>query len=298
MDINVVYTVHRQEVFGPLIALYFYLTGLSAGSFILSTLAYVFGATKYKPLGKIGVVLAIGLLVIAPMMLLLHAGRPARAWHLFVYINWTSPISWGSFLLTLYPICCIFYGFFMFRGDARGTRILGTIGIPLAVMVHGYTGWILSFAKARALWNSPLMPVLFIASAMVSGIALMLLVSIIRDRFFSEDKTVNLEVLNGLSNILAVAILLDLFLVASEVTTLLISHADAQEVAHVLLFGKFAILFVVIENIVGKLVPLVICAVPRFRSVTAVCVASILVIVGIFIMRYNVVLGGETIPLM
>ena len=100
---TLLYTVPQQEAFGLSIAIYFYLTGLSAGSFIISTLAYGFGFEKYKPVGKVGVVLATLLLVAAPMFLLLHSGRPLRAWHLFVYIHGTSPISWGSFLLTLYP---------------------------------------------------------------------------------------------------------------------------------------------------------------------------------------------------
>lgn len=298
MDPVVLYNVHHQEVFGIPISVYFYLTGLSAGSFILSTLSYVFGVKKYQPLGKPGVVLATVLLLVAPVMLLLHAGKPMRAWHLFVYINWTSPISWGSFLLTLYPLCCVVYGFFMFKGDEKKTRIFGIIGIPLAVMVHGYTGWILSFGKARALWNTALMPILFLVSAMVSGIALMIVVSLIRDRFFTKEKTVNTDVMDGLCNLLAVAIVIDIFLVLSDVTTLLISHADAQEVAHVLLFGHFALSFVLLENVIGKIVPLFIFAVPRWRKVPAVLVASLLVIAAIFLMRYNVVVGGENAPLM
>ncbi len=297
MDPIVLYNVHHQEVFGIPISIYFYLTGLSAGSFILSTLAYVFGVKKYQPLGKPGVVLATVLLLVAPVMLLLHAGRPMRAWHLFVYINWTSPISWGSFLLTLYPLCCIVYGYFMFKGDAAKTKIFGIIGIPLAVMVHGYTGWILSFGKARALWNTALMPILFLVSAMVSGIALMIVVSLIRDRFFTKGKTVNKEVMDGLCNFLAIAIVIDIFLVLSDISTLLISHSDAQEVARVLLFGHFALSFVLLENVIGKIIPFFILAVPRWRTAPAVLVASLLVIVAIFLMRYNVVVGGEYVPL-
>ena len=96
-EVNLLYNVHHQEAFGLWIALYFYLTGLSAGSFIISTMAYVFGMDKFKPLGKIGVVLATILLVMAPACLLLHAGKTLRFWHLLVYINFASPLSWGTF---------------------------------------------------------------------------------------------------------------------------------------------------------------------------------------------------------
>ncbi len=297
MDHSVLYNVFPQETFGALIAIYFYLTGLSAGSFVLSTLAFVFGMEKFKPIGKIGVILATLFLVMAPLALLVHVGQPFKAWHLFVHLNITSPITWGSFLLTLYPVNCIIYGFFMFKGNKPMTRLFGTIGIPLAIFVHGYTGFILALGKARALWNTALMPFLFLISAMVSGIALMILISIVKDRFFSKEKTVNRELVFGLGQLLVAMILIDLFLVLSDVLVLLVSHAEAQEVAHLILTGKFAFYFLVVENLLGKIIPAIVLLVPRFRNLTTITIASVLVVVGIFFMRYVVVVGGEFLPL-
>jgi tetrathionate reductase subunit C len=298
VDTQVLYNVFQQDAFGLNIAIYFYLTGLSAGSFILSTLAYGFGMDQYKPLGKPGVVLATILLIIAPLFLLIHIGMPYRAWRLFVYLNMASPITWGSFLLILYPINCMIYGYFMFKDNLRLTRIFGFIGIPLAISVHGYTGFILAFGKARALWNTALMPILFLVSAIVSGIALMILVCVIKDRFFSKGKKINREMYMNLGKLMAWTIVFDLFLVGSDLLVLTISHSDAQAVAYLILGGKFSIMFLVIENLLGKIVPFILMVVPKFRTLTTVILASILVIVGIFFMRYVVVVAGEFIPLM
>ncbi len=297
MDTQVIYNIIHQEAFGLNIAIYFYLTGLSAGSFILSTLAFGFGMKQYKPLGKVGVVLATMLLIIAPFFLLIHIGMPYRAWNLFVYLNFASPITWGTFLLVLYPINCLIYGYFMFKGNMRLTRIFGFIGIPLAISVHGYTGFILAFGKARALWNTALMPILFLVSAIVSGIALMILVCIIKDRFFSKEKKIDLTLIFNLGKLLAWMIIFDLFLVGSDLIVLSISHSDAQAVAHLLLLGKFSPLFLIVENLLGKIVPFILLVVPKFRRLTTIVVASILVVIGIFFMRYVVVVGGEFIPL-
>lgn len=297
MDTQVLYNIVPQDAFGLNIAIYFYLTGLSAGSFILSTLAYGFGMNQYKALGKTGVVLATFLLLIAPLFLLIHIGVPHRAWHLFFYLNWSSPITWGSFLLILYPINCIIYGYFMFKEKIKPTRVFGFIGIPLAIAVHGYTGFILAFGKARALWNTALMPILFLVSAIVSGIALMILVCIIKDRFFSKEKKIDRVLIFSLGKLMAWMIVFDLFLVGCDLSVLSISHADAQAAAHLLLFGKFSLLFVVVENLLGKILPFILLVVPRFRKLTTVVVASILVVIGIFFMRYIVVVSGEFIPL-
>lgn len=297
MDSQLLYNITQQEAFGIFIAVYFYLTGLSAGSFILSTLAYGFGMEQYKSLGKVGVVLATVLLIIAPLFLLLHIGVPHRAWHLFVYLNFESPITWGSFLLILYPINCIIYGYFMFKEQKKLTRLFGLIGIPLAISVHGYTGFILAFGKARALWNTALMPILFLVSAIVSGIALMILVCFVKDRFFSKQKKLDYPLLENLGKMLAWAIVFDLFLVGCDILVLLISHTEAQEAAHVLLSGRFFPLFLIVENLLGKILPFILLVVPRLRNVLTLIIASLLVVIGIFFMRYVVVVGGESIPL-
>ena len=223
---------------------------------------------------------------------------PFRAWHLFVYLNWSSPITWGSFLLILYPINCIIYGYFMFKEKMKPTRIFGLIGIPLAIAVHGYTGFILAFGKARALWNTALMPILFLASAIVSGIALMILVVILKDRFFSKQKRIDRDLIMNLGKLLAWMIVFDLFLVGSDLLVLLISHSDAQAAAYLILGGKFSVMFLIIENLLGKIIPFILLAVPKFRTLPTVIAASILVVIGIFFMRYVVVVAGEFIPLL
>ncbi len=297
MESQVLYNTFQQDAFGIFIAIYFYLTGLSAGSFILSTLSNSFGLEKFKPIGRIGVILATVLLIMAPLFLLFHIGMPQRAWHLFTYLNLSSPITWGSFLLILYPINCLIFAYFMYNEKIKFAKIFGFTGIPLAILVSGYSGFILAFGKARALWNTALMPILFLASSIISGIALMILVYSIKERYFSKSKSINRDLVISLGKLLAWAIVFDLFILGCDLIVLSISHTDAQAAAHLLLFGKFSILFILVENFLGKIVPLFLLLVPRFRTLTTVIFASILVIIGIFFMRYVVVLGGEFIPL-
>lgn len=294
----VTYNVPQEMPLSMLVAIYFYLTGLSAGSFILSTLAYGFGMEKFKPIGKIGVVLATVLLILAPLNLIADMGQPFRFWYLFLYLNLTSPITWGSFLLTLYPINCLVYGYFMFKGNMKMTKLFGLIGIPLAVSVHGYTGFILALGKARALWNTALMPTFFLVSAMASGIALMILAVIIKDRFFSAEKKINKEIVVSLGKLLFAAIALDLFLAISDVLVLLTSDAEAREGALMLLKGSFSVYFVGVELILGSLIPVFLLIFPPTqRSVFWVTVSSLLVMVGVLAMRYNMVIGGQSVPL-
>ncbi|MBI2953151.1 MAG: polysulfide reductase NrfD [Chloroflexi bacterium] len=297
-EINVVYNVFHEPPLGVPIAVYFYLTGLSAGSFILSTLAYGFGVKKFKPLGKVGVILAVLLLVLAPLNLIADLGQPLRFWHLFPYLNATSPITYGSFLLTLYPINCVIYAWFMFSGNDKLTKIFGLIGIPLAVSVHGYTGFILAMSKARALWNTALMPMLFLVSAMVSGLALMILVVVIQGRFFSMDKKINKALVFDLGKILAYSILVDMFLIFSDIAVLLTADIEAKEAAMLILTMNFSPIFLGGEILAGAIIPLFLLLFPLTgKRLVPVSVAAALAMVGIMAMRYVMVIGGQSVPL-
>jgi tetrathionate reductase subunit C len=298
MDVNVIYNVEHEMPLGIPIATYFYLTGLSAGSFIISTLAYGFGMVKFKPLGKIGVILATCLLMIAPMILLIDLEQPLRFWHLIFYLRITSPITWGTFLLSLYPMNCVVYGFFMFKGDMKKTKIFGLIGIPLALLVHGYTGFILALGKARVLWNTAIMPPIFLVSAMVSGLAMMILVVIIKDFIIQKGKNPNRELIYALGKFLVASIVLDLILIGIDLSVLLTSTTEAYRAALMLLKGPFSFLFLGIELMAGAIIPLLLFLSPfTKRWIPGYAVASVVVMVGIFAMRCIMVIGGLTLPL-
>ncbi len=298
MDVNIIYNVEHEMPLGVPIATYFYLTGLSAGSFIISTLAYGFGMLKFKPLGKIGVVMATFLLIIAPMILLIDLEQPLRFWHLILYLRITSPITWGTFLLTLYPMNCMVYGYFMFKGDLKRTKIFGLIGIPLALLVHGYTGFILALGKARVLWNTAIMPPIFLVSAMVSGLAMMILVVIIKDFILQRGKEPNRDLIYALGKFLVASIALDLILIGIDLSVLLTSTTEAYRAAVMLLDGSFQFLFLGVEIFLGAILPLLLLLSPFTRRwIPAYVVASVLVMVGIFAMRCIMVIGGLSVPL-
>ena len=302
MDVGIVYNTQHVIPLGVLLAFYFYLTGLSAGSFVISVISTIGGKTEYKPIGRIGAVIAPILLMLAPMMLIFDLEQPFRFWHLFFYLNMKSPITYGSFLLTLYPINGIIYAWFLFGGNMKMAKLLGIVGIPLALATHGYTGFILALGKGRALWSTALMPTLFIVSAMVSGIALVILIAIIRNVFFYKDKPAeqqkDRDLIYGLGTFMGAFIGFDLFLVFNDILVLLTSKEEELYVAKLILWGSFSPLFVGVEMILGGLVPLVIVFTPKLKkSIPALTVASVLVLAGVLAMRIVVVIAGQSIPL-
>ena len=297
---KVVFDVQYQTTLAFLISYYFYCTGLSAGSFMISTLSYGFGLEKFKPASKMGVVVAVLLLLLAPQFLLMQVGWPIKSvWNHFVYFNTLSSMSYGAFLLMLYPMNSVVYGIFMFQGNLKMTKIFGLIGIPLALAVHGYTGWILALGVARDYWNTGLMPIVFLFSAMVSGISMMILLVMARDRFFTKEKVINHELIDSLAKLLGWLLVVDLFLVFCDYSVLLYSKLEAQEVAHFMLFGKMSFWFVIVENLIGKVIPMCIVFIPGMRkSYFWLILAAVMNMIGILAMRIVTVYGGQALPLM
>ena len=317
---------------GIWLACYIFLTGLSAGSLVVSSFSYVFGYKKLKPIARISVYTAMVLLFVAPLFLLLDLGR----WDRFFYIyfpqlsrfpNYSSALAWGAIFLLAYPFVCFLYGWFMTKSDAarkaeistgimkkiytflsmgrkvddeeghkkdeKITKILGIIAVPVAVATHGYTGFLFGFVVARPLWNTGLMPVIFLTSAIVSGTALIIILIQAINFLLKED--VGMDLIPDLTNLLIYTLLADLFFLFSEILTAYYSGVPEHIlVLDLLFFGPYWWLFVGVEIFLGAIVPLIVLAFKRFRqSNLAVFISSLLIIIGVFAMRINLIITGQ-----
>ncbi len=297
----ILYNVPHEASFGAMIALYIFFTGLSAGSFFLSTLSYGFGRVQYRALSRPAIITATLMLVVAPLFLLLHVGKPLRSWHLFLFVNPGSPITWGSFLLTTYPLFCLIYMACIFQDREKAAKRWGLVGIPFAVSVHAYTGFILAFCPARPLWHSSMIPVLFLVSAVVSGTALMILVFAALCRWRGESLEPSGEsgsLLLSLGRILGWLLVLDLLLTGIDLLVASVGGGEDRFGVGVLLTGELAPYFVGIEVILGKLIPLFILFHPRLQKLGPLLIASFLIVLGILFMRLDLVHVGEILPLL
>ena len=284
--------MNNQVAWGIWEAVYIFFTGLSAGSFFLSALG-VFGVKTFKPVSRIAVLLAIILLMMAPVFLFVGLGRPWRFINLYLNFNPTSPISWGSWLLSFYPVVCIVYLYGLIKDNKKLATIFGILGVPTAIATHGYTGVLLGFIKARALWHTPLMPILFLTSAVVSGAALLIIVLVVFSKFTSLK--IERDLIFKIGRFLLWFLVFDLFIFLCEVLTTLSGgiphHYDSLML---LLTGRYAFLFLGVEILLGTMIPLLLLA-SLGRKISILIIASIMVIVGVFTMRFNVVVGGQII---
>ena len=285
------------------IAVYFFLTGSLAGLYITSVIATLMKKEEWQPIAKIGAMGAVVLLLAAPVLLIIDLNQPLRFWHLFVFMNPTSPLSWGSFFLLGDAVVCLVYAYFVLQGNLKMARVWGLGGLPIAIAGHGYTGFFLALSKARAFWNTALNPALFMISAMVSGLAVLIVLSNLWLRRHSsemgQEQLVKYKgVIGTLLRLFIIFIVADLFLIGSDLTVLASSDPESYAMLHLLTTGEFAVWFLGIELLLGAILPLALLSFPQTRRIPAVQYASAaLVIIGIFVMRVIIVIGGQSVQL-
>lgn len=291
------YDVFHQVEWGGLLALYFFVGGLSAGSFITSAVAALLKKEKYRPLIKIGGILALVFIALTPVLLIVELEQPTRFWHLFVptYIHLTSFVGWGTIFLSLFGLVCLLYYLAIRREDEKNIRLLGGIGIPLAMFVATYTGYVLASVQGRALWNSAILPVLFMVSAVISGLAIVLASAIILNK---TKETVSGDVLVKMATIMGLFLILDLLLFAADGYVAYTSGVEEHEAAMILLSGPLSFLFIGVQLVIGALIPILLLLSPGLKgSSTGQLVASIFVLAGALTMRYLVLAAGQAVPL-
>ncbi len=295
MDVTVLYNIPHEVHWKIYIPFYFYFTGLSAGSFIVSSLSTVFGMKKYKRLALPASITSLILLLLAPMFLVLDLAQPFRFWHTLVplYFNPTAPVSWGAWLLTLYPVLNIIYIWFIYIGDNRTTKILGTMIVPLAIAVHAYTGFVFGVTKARPWWNSALMPGYFLTSALLSGIALLIIINIVQNKVTRRGH--DLDLFEGLGKMMVAIIVIDMFWVVSFWLVLGLSVEDGIAALSVA-FNDAEYIWG--ELVLGMTVPLIFLAFRKTRThPIVITICSALILFGVFFMRYTLVFTAYKIPL-
>jgi predicted membrane protein len=198
------------------------------------------------------------------------------------------------------------------RKDEKAIKILAGAGVPVACFLHGYAGFIFGSVKANALWMTPLMPVIFIMSAVVSGVALCLLTYIVImeiRKLVASRKRASLvyptsEEIRGVEiyEVKTTAKYLLLFLIFSISLELLdlifrgYTAVKSWDILRFVIYGKdFANIFI-LQYTLGNLIPFILLLIPGLTIRRAVP-ALVLVIFGVFMMRWNVVIGGQSFSL-
>lgn len=315
-----------------LIVLYPYITGLVAGAFILASLERVFNVKVLKPTYHLALLTALAFLLVATMPLISHLGKPFRAYEIMTTPQGNSAMAIFGFVYLWYLMVVLLLEiWFDYRKDivlwsrqAKGIKkwiykiltlgvtdlspetlkwddklgyIITLVGIPSAFILHGYVGFIFGSLKANPWWSTVLMPVIFLFSAMVSGIALVMFIYMAVT--FLRKQKIDMAALDTIAKYLFYILILDFTLEGLDQIHRIYEAEESFEILSLLVNGKLYITLFIFQILLGTIIPLISLGIlqvykPQEKTRRVIYLTnSLLVLFGVFFMRWNVVVGGQ-----
>ncbi|MCK5571642.1 MAG: polysulfide reductase NrfD [Bacteroidetes bacterium] len=315
-----------------LVVVYPYLTGLVAGAFILASLVKVFNVKELQGVYRLCLLTALAFLLVAPLPLLLHLGHPERSYEIFLNPNLSSAMAMFGFVYAWYLMVVLLLEiWFTYRRDLivwsqegkpplkwihrvvslfskdisekaiefdrKVVRGITIIGIPSAFLLHGYVGFIFGSVKANPWWSSVLMPIAFLFSAIVSGIALVILLYMIITPLRGEK--IDMKCLDTMSSYLFYVVIVDFSLELLDFIHRLYESGESIHILSEMVMNRLFISLVILQVLLGMVLPLTIMIGMRLLRLNEELrkllyfVSVILIQLGIFATRWNVVIGGQ-----
>jgi Ni/Fe-hydrogenase subunit HybB-like protein len=287
-----VWGISNAVPWGQLITFDIFFIGLSAGAIVVSGLSYVLRWEKYKPIGRIAVLMGLLIFAGAMVFVLVDLGRPEKFWRLFAFglaNNVTSMFVLNSIWYSGYMVLMVVYLWLVLENKTKWAMIIGTIDVLWALGVHSFTGAVFGLIGSREILFSPLKPFEFITAALASGTALLIIV--VKATFKCARRPLDREVITSLGRMLSVVIVILLVMIFFDKLT----HAyfPAREGVVFLLTGPYWWLFWVFQIGMGIAIPLVILFHPKWgKSVEGVIVACVSVVIGALGERAAIVIPG------
>ncbi|MEW5743269.1 MAG: NrfD/PsrC family molybdoenzyme membrane anchor subunit [Myxococcota bacterium] len=286
---------------GVLIATYVYFVVSSTGLCLVSSLGHVFGFKVFEPIARKAILLALVTLTVGFTVIATELEAPMRlALYAVISPNPSAPIWWMGALYAVYMVLIGAELFFLFIEDHGKAKVAGILSVIAALAAHSNLGAVFGLTHARPFWYGPLLPVYFIASALMCGAALIILFVWLGD-YFGNGKQVRPEnegLLNVLRQLLALFIgIVAFFTVWKMITGVNGGHYHKYEVTMASLAGPLFFSFWVFEVFLGVVAPLWILLTSARKSFGALALAAGLPMLAVFVMRYNFVQAGQMFSL-
>ncbi len=292
------YNVTREIPWGILISTYVFFVVTSTGLCLVSSIGHVFGVKNFMPIAKRAVFLSIITIVAGFMVIAFEIENPLRmALYNVISPNLTSNIWWMGTLYGVYLFFMTLEFVFLQLDKHKFAMYSGLMGVFSGIAAHSNLGAVFGMLHGREFWYGPYMPIYFIASAMMSGCATIIFFTYLAYKV--NGKQMEKPMRKALEATTKVGILLTgviMFFSTWKIITGFAGGPAKVEALHEMLFGSFAFNFWGLEVAMGMVAPMLLFLLSRGRNLKMIFTASALMIFGIFFMRYDLVVIGQTVP--
>ncbi len=291
--------VSRAVPWGVLIAAYVFFVVTSTGLCIVSSVGHVFGFKDFNPIAKRAVFLSIATIVAGFLVI---AFEIENSWRMpvgnVIGANPTSNIWWMGTLYGAYLFFMMIEFVMLQKESHKIATMFGLAGLLTGVVAHSNLGAVFGLLSAREFWHGPYMPIYFITSAAMSGCVAIIFFTYLAYRAngweISEDMK---KSLSSVAKMGALMMAIILFFTSWKMITGITGKPPGKyEAMQALLSGPYAVNFWIGEVAMGMIIPFVLIMAVRGNNMRVLFVASVAGMIGIFFMRYDLVIVGQLVP--
>jgi len=277
------YNVFHNMPWSGTYAIYFFVIGISAAMFFFSALSWY--RPEFQIIRKPAFYISFVLLAGGGLLLIGDLTQPMRFLNIMnpAYLNFTSPLAWGGLNLISFGLVSVAYFIMMRKNDEAISRKLAVIGALLALGLPIYTGFDLTVHQNRPVWNTPLMPVLFVALSLLSGAAVATFIA-------KGEKLLKMLRTFMLWSAGAVAAML-----VSLLGTTAYGGSTSELTFMFMTSGTLGAIFLGLGILVGTVVPIAVLLTAYGRQQSGMMTAGALVLVGGMALRYSILIGGQIV---
>ena len=263
-------------------AIYFFVIGICAGLAFLSYGSWV--TPELRPLRVKAAVVSFVLLGLGGLLLIADLSQPLRFLNILnpAYLNFSSPLAWGALNIVVFGIASVLYLLALRKGDEGRGKLLAAITALLALGLPIYTGYDLTVHQSRPVWNTPVIPVLFVAMAIASGSAVGALLAGGHE---------------GAQRVLRQYLMWSCGAVGVMLISILGTTSyggSAQELTFLILTtGTMGLIFVGAGIVAGTAAPIALLLAPFGRQQVGIALAALLVLLGGAALRYALLMGPQ-----
>ncbi|ODU50393.1 MAG: thiosulfate reductase [Thiobacillus sp. SCN 63-374] len=278
------YNIFHHMPWSSAYSIYFFTIGISAALFFMSALSWY--RAEFRALRASAFYLSFVLLAVSGLLLIGDLSKPARFLNTMnpAYLSFSSPLAWGALNLVAFGAVSVAYFFMMRKENEAMSRKLAVLGSLLALGLPIYTGFDLTVHQGRPVWNTPLMPILFVALSLVSGAAV---ASFLAGK--QEKLLVMLRQIMLWSGAAVAAMLISLLGTTAYGGT-------GEELTFMFMTsGTLGMIFIGIGILLGTAAPILLLLAPFGRQQGGVMLAALLLLVGGMALRYSILVGGQIV---
>lgn len=292
------YNVTREIPWGILISTYIFFVVTSTGLCIVSSIGHVFGVKDYMPIAKRAVFLSIVTITAGFTVIFFEIENPFRmAIYNVISPGLTSNIWWMGTLYGAYMFFMIIEYICLLLDMHKIAMFAGLSGLLTGLAAHSNLGAIFGMLHAREFWYGPYLPIYFIVSALASGCAAIIIFTYLGYKVNNEKIDRPMErAMEVVGKLCALMIGVLIFFNVWKIITGLVAGGGKQEALMAMLAGPYALNFWIFEVCIGMLIPFSMFLYSRGRNIPMMFVASVLMTIGIFVMRYDLVVIGQVVP--